>query len=72
MLLLSALIGILSAGLGHLGAIAVPPWFGFESTTTSGMMACAAGLLFCATWIFSPRHGLLTRLYRSKEEEADA
>ncbi|MDF7800094.1 metal ABC transporter permease [Pontiellaceae bacterium B1224] len=66
MLGLSAVIGILSAGLGHLGAITVPLWFGFESTTTSGMMACAAGFLFALIWVFSPRYGLLARKFRRK------
>jgi len=72
MLGLSALIGALSAGLGHLGAISVPTWFGFESTTTSGMMACAAGVLFAMAWIFGPRHGLLARLVHRKREIPDA
>ena len=71
MLALSAVIGVLSAGLGHLGAIVVPPLFGFESTTTSGMMACAAGMLFVAAWMFSPRHGLLVRKFRTKREMGD-
>lgn len=46
MLALSAMIGTISAGLGHLGAITAPRWFGFEDTSTSGMMAVVAGLLF--------------------------
>jgi manganese/zinc/iron transport system permease protein len=61
MLVLSAVIGVLSAGLGHLGAITVPGWLGFESTNTSGVMACAAGLLFVLAWLFSPYHGILIR-----------
>lgn len=72
MLAISALIGVLSAGLGHLGAITVPPLLGFESTTTSGMMACTAGLLFVLAWLFSPRHGLLARMVwfiRGKNDE---
>ena len=68
MLGLSALIGVLSAGLGHLGACTVPLWFGFEGTSTSGMMACAAGLLFAGAWVFGPRHGLLARRLRGKRE----
>ncbi len=36
----------LSAWLGHLGAISIPPLVGFEDTNTAGMMAVASGLLF--------------------------
>jgi manganese/zinc/iron transport system permease protein len=46
-----------SAILGHLGAIAIPAWFGFRSTTTAGMMAVASGLLFMLAALFSPRQG---------------
>lgn len=46
MLLISAVLAAASALLGHLGAIVMPPWFGFESTTSSGMMAFAAGAIF--------------------------
>ena len=46
MLWLSALLAIMAAFLGHLGALVVPGWFGFEDTSTSGMMAVVSGLLF--------------------------
>ncbi|MDF3128079.1 metal ABC transporter permease [Kiritimatiellaeota bacterium B1221] len=60
MLFLSAVFGALSAVLGHMAAIVVPPWFGFDdSASTSGMMATVAGLLFMMVWIFDPRRGLL-------------
>jgi manganese/zinc/iron transport system permease protein len=48
MLCVSALAAVLAAVTGHLAAIHLPPWFGFESTTTSGMMAFASGMLFLA------------------------
>jgi manganese/zinc/iron transport system permease protein len=59
----SAVVGALSALLGHVGALTVPRWFGFESTTTSGMMAVAAGFLFLLAWLFAPRQGILTRRF---------
>ncbi len=73
MLALAAAAAALSAGLGHLGALAVPGWFGFESTSTSGMMAVAAGLLFLFAWLFSPSHGLLlrSRLSRTSEPQSE-
>jgi manganese/zinc/iron transport system permease protein len=59
MLGLSALVAVVSAASGHVLAITVPAWFGYESTSTSGMMATAAGLIFVVAWLFSPRHGLV-------------
>lgn len=55
-----------SAPLGHLGASVVPGWFGFQATTSSGMMAAAAGLLFVLAWCFSPLDGLVVRAVRSR------
>lgn len=63
MLLLGVALAAASAVIGHIGAILVPPLFGFESTTTSGMMAFAAGGLFLLAWIFAPREGLLVRRF---------
>jgi manganese/zinc/iron transport system permease protein len=61
---LSLIVAILSAILGHVSALVVPGWFGFQSTTTAGMMAVAAGgLLLCAT-LLGPRHGILVKLVR--------
>jgi len=48
--LLSVVFGVLSAGLGHLAAIVVPGWFGFDGASTSGMMAAVSGLLFIVAW----------------------
>jgi manganese/zinc/iron transport system permease protein len=66
MLIISAITAILSSALGHLGALTVPRLFGFESTTTSGMMAGAAGLLFGIAWLLAPRYGLLSRWLHRK------
>jgi len=63
MLLLGVLLAATSAVLGHLSALLLPPLVGFESTTTSGMMAFAAGVLFIIAWIFAPRDGLLMRRF---------
>lgn len=46
---------VLSAWLGHLGAITLPPLVGFEDTNTAGMMAVAAGALFTLAALFGPR-----------------
>ena len=64
MLALSMVIAALAAVLGHLGAITVPVWFGFRDTSTAGMMAVAAGLLFLMVFLFAPRYGILSRLIR--------
>jgi manganese/zinc/iron transport system permease protein len=63
-LVLSVLLALASAGLGHVGALLVPGWFGYEgvSTSTSGMMAVAAGLIFGAAMLLAPRHGVIAKL----------
>ena len=68
MLLISSGFALASAFLGHWLALTVPGLLGFQSTTTSGMMAFTAGMLFLAAWVFSPSEGLLaSRLGRTKE-----
>jgi len=62
MLLISMVFAGLAAFLGHLGAITVPTWFGFQDTSTAGMMAFTAGLLFTVVMFFAPRYGLISRL----------
>ena len=61
MLVVAALLGAVAAGLGHLAAITVPTWWGYADTSTAGMMAVMAGLLFLLALLFAPRHGLLSR-----------
>lgn len=63
MLIIGALFAALAAPIGHIAAITVPPMLGFETTTTSGMMAAASGTLFILVWCFAPRHGLVTRWF---------
>ena len=62
MLFISLAFAAISAVLGHVGAITIPPWFGFEDTSTAGMMAATAGVLFSGVMLFAPRYGLLSRL----------
>tara|TARA_R110002096_G_scaffold139504_8_gene293861 strand:+ start:533 stop:1468 length:936 start_codon:yes stop_codon:yes gene_type:complete len=58
-----------SALIGHVSAIVVPGWFGFDATTTSGMIAFAAGLLFFLAWMFSPSEGLIVNQIRQKRTQ---
>jgi manganese/zinc/iron transport system permease protein len=62
MVVLSVVLAAASAVLGHLGAIWVPAVFGFGSTTTAGMMAVAAGLLFGLAVLLAPRYGVASKL----------
>ena len=65
MLVIATATAALSAIIGHLSAIIVPTWFGqTSSTSTSGMIAFAAGLLFALAWLFSPLEGIVTRRLR--------
>ncbi len=63
MLVFSALFAALAAPFGHYLALIVPSWFGYESTTTSGMMAVVSGMLFLLVWLFAPRHGLIAQRF---------
>jgi len=71
MLVISAVVGVLSAGLGHLGALTIPPMIGFQTTNTSGVMAAAAGGLFVLAWLLGPRYGLIARKLRRNEAAPD-
>jgi manganese/zinc/iron transport system permease protein len=63
MLAVSLVIAGLSAVLGHIGAIAIPGWFGLPDTSTAGMMAVAVGAIFLCVFLFAPRHGLAGRTF---------
>ncbi len=63
MMILSAVLAVISAAVGHVSAIAVPSWFGFRSTSTAGMMAVIAGGLLLISALFAPRHGILVKLW---------
>jgi manganese/zinc/iron transport system permease protein len=55
MLVISSIIGILSAVAGYYTAT----WL---NVSIAGAMATAAGLIFFLTFIFSPKHGLISKL----------
>jgi manganese/zinc/iron transport system permease protein len=61
MLMISLLLAAASAVLGHIGAITIPTWFGFQDTSTAGMMAFGSGVLFTVVLLFAPRYGLISR-----------
>lgn len=62
MLVLSLVIAVLSAVLGHIGAITIPGWFGFRDTSTAGMIAVASGVIFLLVLFLAPRYGVLSRV----------
>ena len=66
MLALSSAIAVAGAASGHVAAVVVPDWFGYQSTTTAGMMAVMVGLLFSLALLFAPRQGLVIRWIRSR------
>lgn len=61
MVIWSMVIAAVCAALGHVAAITVPRLIGFEDTSTSGMMAVVAGLVFGVTVIVAPRYGLIAK-----------
>ncbi len=62
MIALSVTLAVASAVLGHIGALTVPTWFGYQSTSTAGMMAVAAGVLLSLAVAFGPQHGIVVKL----------
>ncbi|MGB0580416.1 MAG: metal ABC transporter permease [Limisphaerales bacterium] len=70
MIVLSAVIALVSAVLGHVGALTVPKWFGFEDTRTSGMISATAGLIFVVIWIVKILQNRRNQLADDPEEEA--
>ncbi len=62
MIVVSLVIAALCAVLGHIAAITVPGWFGFTDTSTAGMMAVTAGVIFAVVFVAAPRYGLLSKL----------
>jgi manganese/zinc/iron transport system permease protein len=64
MILLSMVLAAAAAVLGHIGALAVPAAFGYQSTNTAGMIAVAAGALFALAVLLGPQHGVLSRIIR--------
>lgn len=66
MIAISVVIAIGSAVTGYGAAITVPTWFGFESTTTAGMMAVSSGFLFVLCATLGPRHGVLVKWVRQR------
>lgn len=61
MVLWSLVIAAASVVLGHVGAITIPVQFGYADTTTAGMMAVAAGVIFFIVLVAAPREGLFAR-----------
>lgn len=61
MIFVSMLIAGLCAVLGHVAAITLPQLIGFSDTSTAGMMAVVAGVIFLIVATFAPRHGILVR-----------
>ncbi len=63
MIILSLVVAVASAVLGHVAAITVPAWFGGTDTSTAGMMATMAGALFAIAMVAAPRHGVVNKVF---------
>lgn len=67
MLIWTLVIAACAALLGHIAALIVPGWFGFEGMSTAGSMAVMSGVLFGVAWICSPQQGLIAAWCRRVE-----
>lgn len=59
MIVISMIVGILSSVLGYYVATVL-------DASISGCMVCAAALFFTLAFLFSPSHGLISRIWRRK------
>lgn len=66
MIIFSTFIAALGASSGHVAAVTIPRWFGYQSTTTAGMMAVMVGLLFVVALLFAPQQGILIKWLRNR------
>lgn len=66
MIVLSMVLAAMAAVLGYVGAVTLPTWFGYRSTTTSGMMAVAAGCILVFAVLFGPKHGVVVKFVRQR------
>jgi manganese/zinc/iron transport system permease protein len=66
MIAISLVIAIVSAWFGHLSALVIPRWFGFQSTSTAAMMSVVAGAILFLAILFSPQNGILVRYIRRR------
>ncbi|CAA6691231.1 MULTISPECIES: metal ABC transporter permease [unclassified Lentimonas] len=72
MVIISVLLSVVAAVLGHVSAIVLPGWLGLDpdvvdATSTSGMMAVMAGVIFAVVLFCAPRHGILVKKFRRLE-----
>lgn len=56
-LVLSVFLALVFAVTGHLAAMEVPVWFGFEDTSSAGSMSAVGGIFFLLCVAFAPRYG---------------
>ena len=64
MLCLASLLAVLSAGLGHLGAVELPHLIGYGSVPTSGMIAVVGGAMLFAGILINPTQGVVPKAFR--------
>ncbi len=62
MILLSLVIAAACAIGGHMGAVLIPPLWGYSDTSTASVMAVVAGLFFVLACLISPKHGMVRRV----------
>ncbi len=77
MVVWSVVFAVLAGALGHVGALVLPGWLGLspeqlDSTSTSGMMAVMAGILFALVLLFAPRYGVVTKRLRGLDRSEEA
>ena len=60
----SVIIALICSVGGYFSATMIPAAFGFDAVNAAGAMAVMGGVVLTLAVIFSPRHGVLARIYR--------
>ncbi|WP_117170752.1 metal ABC transporter permease [Paraliobacillus sediminis] len=60
-LILSGVVGVISALLGYIGAV-------YWNVSIAGSMATAAGILFSLAFLFSPKHGVIFKTWNKRSK----
>jgi manganese/zinc/iron transport system permease protein len=64
MLIVSQIVALLCAVLGHVLALEIPRSLGLQATNTAGSMATVAGILFVITLFLAPQKGIVARFWK--------
>jgi len=67
MIVVSAIVALLAAVLGHISAVAVPELFGYKSTSTAAMISVVSGGFLAMAILFNLKTGVVVQALRRSQ-----